>query len=173
MKRSQLYGDFDKDTYDHTKNHLRMMGKDATTTDAKALLEAIVRNNPRFPEHEDIAEVVNAFYSSVHYGSTELRSSTLIAHTRSFNAWLEGRATIRPKEQQSTHGEAPPKADNWRYDPHETLPSDITPAKAKELMHTLVSIYGIRSQRDAARLMDNENWHHYIEKLKARAHNLA
>jgi hypothetical protein len=169
MKRSQLYADFDKETYDFTKNHLRMMGKDATTTDAKSLLEAIVRQNPRFPEHEDISEVVNAFYSSVHYGSTELRSSTLLAHTRSFNSWLEGRATIRPKEQQSTHGAAPPKNDEWRYNPHETLPLSITPSKAKELMHTLVSIYNIRSQNDAKHLMDNENWHHYIEKLKARA----
>jgi hypothetical protein len=173
MKRSQLYGDFDKDTYDHTKNHLRMMGKDATTTDAKALLEAIVRNNPRFPEHEDIAEVVSAFYSSVHYGSTELRSSTLMAHTRSFNSWLEGRATIRPKDQPITSGAAPPKADNWRYEPDEPLPSEITPTKAKELMHTLVSVYGIKSPKDASRLMDNPNWSHYIEKLKARAHKLA
>jgi len=173
MKRSQLYDDYNKPTYDATKNHLRMMGKDATTNDAKALLEAIVRNNPRFPEHEDIAEVVNAFYSSVHYGSTELRSSTLLAHTRSFNAWLEGRATIRPKDQQATQGASPPKPDNWRYDPDDPLPTSITPAKAKELMNTLVNIYGIRSQRDAARLMDNPNWSHYIEKLKARSHNLA
>jgi len=49
------------------------------------------------------------------------------------------------------------------------LPLSITPSKAKELMHTLVSIYNIRSQNDAKHLMDNENWHHYIEKLKARA----
>jgi hypothetical protein len=175
MKRSQLYGDFDKDTYDHTKNHLRMMGKDATTTDAKALLEAIVRNNPRFPENEDIAEVVNAFYSSVHYGSTELRSSTLMAHTRSFNAWLEGRATIRPKEQPITSGAAPPKPDNWQYDPNEPLPADITPERATHLLFALAQWRGTNvaewrgKDHKIIPVGSADGWQHYINKLKDRA----
>jgi len=173
MKRSQLYDDYDKPSYEATRNHLRMMGKDATSADAKALMDAVVRSNPRFPDNEDISECLSAFFASVHYGSTELRSSTLLAHTRSFNGWLEGRATIRPKEQQVTHGTAPPKPDHWRYDPNEPLPHEITPSKARELMQILVQVYGIKSPRDASRLMDNPNWQHYIEKLKSRAHNLA
>jgi hypothetical protein len=153
-----------------------MMGKDATTTDSKALLEAIVRNNPRFPDHEDIAEVVNAFYSSVHYGSTELRSSTLLAHTRSFNAWLEGRATIRLKDLKPTHGTVPPKPDNWKYDPDEPLPFHITAERAQALLFGLAqwrkgnTIDEWRDQYGAPlKHIAIVNWEHYIGKLKQRA----
>jgi hypothetical protein len=126
-------------------------------------------------ENEDIAEVVNAFYSSVHYGSTELRSSTLMAHTRSFNSWLEGRATIRPKEQATTSGAAPPKPDNWQYDPNEPLPADITPERATHLLFALAQWRGTNvaewrgKDHKIIPVGSADGWQHYINKLKDRA----
>jgi hypothetical protein len=166
VKKYQLGENYSKEAIDATKNHLRMMGKDVNTQEATTLLDAIVRNNPNFPTYETIEDMVSGFYNAVHYGSHELKSATLLAHTKSFGEWTKNRQTIRPVTKEDNKGGKP---DDWKYNPDEPLPVDITAQRARDLLFTIHSIYGT----DTKRVMNSDNFMHYIDKLKMRVKGLA
>lgn len=161
MKKYQLSEYYSKEAIDTTKNHLKMMGKDDSSNEATMLLDALVRNNPNFPNYETIEDIMSAFFNAIHYGSHELKSASLLAHTKSFGEWIKNRQTIRPVSKPENKGGKP---DDWVYNPDEPLPVYITKAKARELMGIIQSIYGTDSQR----VMNSDNFMHYIEKLRAR-----
>ena len=161
MKKYQLTDSYTKETIDTTKNHLRMMGKDDSTNEATMLLDALVRNNPNFPNYETIQELMSAFFNAIHYGSHELKSASLLAHTRSFAEWIKNRQTIRPVSKPENKGGKP---DDWVYDPNEPLPAYINRAKARELLDIIHRIYGTDTQR----VLNSDNFMHYIDKLKER-----
>jgi hypothetical protein len=153
--------DFTPKSIDLTKNHLKMLGKEPDGKMAIELLNALVKYNPNFPRQESADVILDAFYNAIHYGSLELRNSTLVAHTRAFSEWIKGRTNIRPV--QNYHS-VPPKPDNWQYDPNEPLPPEITKKKAKQLMDIIAKLY----EGELDRVINNSNFMHYVNKLKAR-----
>jgi hypothetical protein len=161
MKRYQLGNEYSKETIDATKAHLKMIGKDATTKESNELLDILVRNNPNFPKYDSIEDIIGGFFQAIHYGSHELKNATLLAHSRSFSDWIKNRATITPVDRPTDRSGKP---DNWVYDPDEPLPAEINRAKAKELLHIIHNVYG----NDTQRILNSDNFMHYIDKLKAR-----
>jgi hypothetical protein len=163
MKKYQLGPEYSKEAIDSTKKHLKMIGKDATSKESTELLDVIVRNNPNFPNYDSIEDIVEGFFSAVHYGSHELKNASLLAHTRSFGEWIKNRSTIRPVEKQEKKSGKP---DDWQYDPNEPLPGYITREKARELLYTIHEVYG----NEIHRVTNSPNFVHYVNKLKHRFH---
>jgi hypothetical protein len=153
--------DFTPKSIDLTKNHLKMLGKEPDSKMAIELLNALVKYNPNFPRQESAEVILDAFYNAIHYGSLELRNSTLVAHTRAFSEWIKGRTNIRPVQNYES---VPPKPDDWKYDPNEPLPPEITKEKAKQLLDIIAKLY----EGDMKRLLNNKNFMHYTDKLKER-----
>jgi hypothetical protein len=143
--------------------HFQILGKDITDAERKLFFQVIVTDNALFPTNEHIEVVLKAFFSAIHYGNAELKGTNIRSHSILINEWLKHRSTIRPssKPQYQDKGGKP---EGWQYDPDEALPIDITRAKAKDLLHTIHKIYGTDTQR----VMNSDNFMHYIEKLKDR-----
>lgn len=178
MKRHQLYDAYPTEAIESTKWHLTMLGKPNENKLVAELLEALVRHNPSFHGDLNIEDTIKAFYSAIHYGSHELKNATLSAHTRSLNAFLEARTSShRP---QPVNSDAPQKPDNWKYDPNEPLPTDITPERAYGLLFQLAQWRKGKTLEDwrnslgeALKPLSMANWQHYIDKLKDRAKSRA
>jgi len=142
--------------------HFQILGKDISDSERKLFFQVLVTDNYLFPTNEHIEVVLKAFFSAIHYGNAELKGTNIRSHSILMNEWLKGRRTIRPqtKKVESASG----KPNDWVYDPDEPLPSYITRSKAKELLETIYKIYG----SDTQRVMNSDNFMHYIDKLKAR-----
>lgn len=163
-----MQSDFCPNCYAVTLKHLRMLGKDEDREHAKQLLTALVKDNPKFPDNEEADFLLESFFSAVHYGSVEMRSSTLIAHTRAFTNWLDSRFSMNSSQTHRISSEST-QTEKATYDPSAPLDASITKERAKAVMQNLVDVYGIKSQKDAERLMNIPNWEHYVSKLKDRA----
>ena len=142
--------------------HFQILGKDINEAERKLFFQVLVMDNPLFPQNEHIEVVLKAFFSAIHYGNAELKGTNIRAHSILINEWLKNRSTIRPhsKPQEDKSG----KPDDWVYNPDEPLPAYIDRKKARELLGIIQSIYGSDSQR----IMNSDNFMHYIDKLKAR-----
>jgi hypothetical protein len=161
MKKYQLGNEYSKEALEIAKKHLKMIGKDASAKESAELLDVLVRANKNFPYNEQIEEIMDAFFSAIHYGSHELKNATLLAHTRSFGEWIKNRSTIMPvSNEQDKSG----KPEDWKYNPNEQLPKEIDRQKAKELLKIIHDVYG----SDTQRVLNSNNFMDYIEKLKAR-----
>jgi hypothetical protein len=142
--------------------HFRVLGKYVTVHEKKLLFDLLVADNVNFPEHEHMEVVLKAFFSALHYGSVELKGTNTRAHAMAFTEWLRARTSMRTATPE--HSSCPPKPDNWQYDPNEPLPADISKAKAKQLMDIIAKLY----EGELDRVINNSNFMHYVNKLKAR-----
>jgi hypothetical protein len=146
--------------------HFQILGKQLTEQELKVFFQVIVTDNALFPLHEHIEVVLKSFFSAIHYGNAELKGTNIRSHSVLINEWLKNRSTIKPVNKKQ---EVMDKSDDWVYDPNETLPLDISTGKAKDLLYTIQSIYG----SDKQRILNSDNFMHYIDKLKLRAKGLA
>ena len=176
MKRRNIdYKNPPTDMIAHYRRHFSAMGKAIETVEIQQYVREMICDNPEFPEHDDATDVIASFLQSVKYGSADLKGFNIMAHTRSLNAWLGQRTAYAPKEQATTSGAAPPKPDNWRYDPDEPLPDDITPERATHLLYALAEWRGTNVAEWRGKdykiipVGSADGWQHYINKLKDRA----
>jgi hypothetical protein len=180
MKRRYIdYKNPPTDMIGHYRRHFSAMGKSIETVEICQYVREMVCDNPEFPEHDDATDIIASFLQSVKYGSADLKGFNIMAHTRALNAWLGQRTAYAPKEQPTTRGTAPPKPDNWQYDPNEPLPADITPERATHLLFALAEWRGGNLDQWKHKTVEvlpvgsAVGWAHYINKLKARAKKVA
>jgi hypothetical protein len=146
--------------------HFQILGKDINDQEMKVFFQVIVTDNPLFPSNEHIEVVLKAFFSAIHYGNAELKGTNIRSHSILINEWLKHRSTIRPTAKPENRSGKP---EDWVYEPDQPLPADIDRNKARNLLFTIHSIYGT----DTKRILNSDNFMHYIEKLKARAKGVA
>jgi hypothetical protein len=155
------------------------MGKPIETREIYQYVREMICDNPNFPESDQAIDIIASFFESVKYGNADLKGINIMAHTRSLNAWLANRTAYRPTDQPTTTGASAPKPEHWRYDPNEPLPSEITPQRALDLLNQLARWRGTSLDQwrhktfEALPIGSVEGWTHYINKLKARAKQLA
>ncbi len=141
--------------------HFQILGKDVSQEEKKLFFQVLVTNNPIFPNDEHIEVILKDFFSSIHYGSIELKGFSIRTHTIVLNEWLKNRTTIRPVSKKINNSAKP---EDWVYDINEKLPEHIDRNKARELIGIIHSIYG----SDTKRVIDSDNFMDYIDKLKQR-----
>lgn len=149
--------------------HFAAMGKTIAETDMRHYMREMVIDNPQFPDSDDVADILISFFEAVRYGGADLKGANIMAHTRALNAFLAERKAMKVHVPIPTSGAPQEKPNHWRYDKDAPLPAHITKDKAYELLHILKDVYG----SDIQRILRSPNWNHYIDKLKARYHNLA
>lgn len=142
--------------------HFQILGKEINQSDLELMFQVLVRDNPNFPTNEYVEVILKDFFSAIHYGSTELKGVNIKSHATALSEWLKNRRSMSlpAANNQTIQG----KPDNWRYDPDLPLPKEITRQKAKELLETIAKIYS----GDMDRVFNNQNFMHYVNKLKAR-----